>query len=137
MRLSDTSDPSGPGCMVQLLEDQLRTLNFASLKSHFDPQDLFRRYQQYCVDAVAQRLFPEFRSLRAWHFRYVLGSWHSDADLAWLAAQMDETWYLTLQIFSCCRRSRDNVSQQYRKPETIGETTKMVKYKPYNEAGPI
>jgi len=62
------------------------------LKSHFDPQDLFRRYQQYCVDAVAQRLFPEFRSLRAWHFRYVLGSWHSDADLAWWAAQMDETW---------------------------------------------
>lgn len=30
------------------------------------------------------------------------------------------------------RRSRANVSQEFRKPDAIGETTKMVKYKPFN-----
>ena len=31
--------------------------------------DLFQRYHRYCSDAAAQRLFPNFRSLSAWHFR--------------------------------------------------------------------
>eukprot|EP00913_Durusdinium_trenchii_P009375 g8811.t1 len=63
---------------------------------HESAVDFFKRYQHYCANAVAKELFPEFRSLKAWHFRYVLGSWHSDDDLAW---------------------SRANVSKEYKKPD--------------------
>lgn len=81
---------------------------------HESAVDFFKRYQHYCANAVAKELFPEFRSLKAWHFRYVLGSWHSDDDLAW---------------------SRANVSKEYKKPDVIGQSARMVKYKPHNDKG--
>lgn len=101
-------------------------------------QDFFKRYQHYCANAVAKELFPEFRSLKAWHFRYVLGSWHSDDDLAWHCPQLCHTLVSSTSFGICfgIARSRANVSKEYKKPDVIGQSARMVKYKPHNERVP-
>ncbi|CAJ1393759.1 unnamed protein product [Effrenium voratum] len=76
--------------------------------------DMLQRYQSFCTAAACSKWFPEFKALKSWHFRYVLGSWHSDQDLAW---------------------SRDHVDQQYKKPDVIGQSARMVKYKLHNDQG--
>lgn len=81
---------------------------------HREGIDMEQRYQNFRRDVATKKLFSEFQKLRAWHFRYILGSWHSDADLAW---------------------SRDHVERQYQQPDAIGRSARMVKYKPYNDKG--
>ncbi|CAE7470150.1 ME1 [Symbiodinium natans] len=81
---------------------------------HSERIDMVQRYYSFRRDVTTKKLFQEFQQLRAWHFRYILGSWHSDADLAW---------------------SRDAVEQQYRQPDAIGRSARMVKYKPHNDKG--
>ena len=107
---------------------------------------------------ATQKLFPEFQRLRAWHFRYILGSWHSDADLAWRRAYLldissTHSFNRRLQLwqfiatrskktaasklaFNLWSRSRENVDRQYKQPDAIGRSARMVKYKPYNETWP-
>ena len=61
-----------------------------------------QRYQNFRRDVATKKLFSEFQKLRAWHFRYILGSWHSDADLAWQGAQSFQgPWGKTSPDFQC------------------------------------
>lgn len=81
---------------------------------HQEPIDMARRYRIFLRLADGEETFPQFLQLGAWQLRYVLGSWHSDLDLQW---------------------ARAHVEQAYRTPDAIGGTTKMVAYTQHNKSG--
>jgi len=87
--------------------------SFASYdKASIDP---LSRYQNFVRWAEGEVLFPIHTSLSVWHLRYVVASWATDDELEW---------------------ARDNVPDEFKMPEKIGEAThKMVAYNECNASG--
>mmetsp|Transcript_16635 Transcript_16635/g.42997 ORF Transcript_16635/g.42997 Transcript_16635/m.42997 type:complete len:690 (-) Transcript_16635:94-2163(-) len=81
---------------------------------HEAPIDFVERYYCFVRAAKDGLLFAGFEMLTAWHLRYVVGSWHADGCLDW---------------------ARQNVNNEVRHPDKVGEAARMVRYKDFNESG--
>ncbi len=86
-----------------------------SLADHNVAIDALKRFEAFVSWEDKGQLFSAFKDLTTWQMRYVVGSWAQDDELLW---------------------ARDNVPEEFRKPNKIGEATHaMMKYKEINEDG--
>mmetsp|Transcript_35315 Transcript_35315/g.82464 ORF Transcript_35315/g.82464 Transcript_35315/m.82464 type:complete len:777 (+) Transcript_35315:108-2438(+) len=79
------------------------------------PIDPLQRFEIFCALANEEALLGDTSTcLSTWHWRYVIGSWHSDEDLAW---------------------ARETVNEDIRCTDKIGQAARMIKYTETNPEG--
>jgi len=81
---------------------------------HYDPIDAVARYQWFCFGIESGQLLSDGQALKAWHWRYVVGSWHADTCLEW---------------------AQEHVNEDLRCLDKIGKAASMVCYRLENHAG--